>query len=224
MCAPHLFHSIPFPYIGLVVSGGHTILYHVFSFHEMIILGSTLDDAVGEAFDKISKVLGLGYPGGPVIDKASLKGDPDFLNLPLSLADKEMDKFNFSYSGLKTAVIYRIKGMELNEQTVCDIAASFQKNAVDMLYRKTKNALKHTGLKTLVVSGGVAANSYLRKKFEEMRTDGIEVFTAPQEYCGDNAAMIAGRAYADFQAGTTGDLKTEVFSRMPYIVKGKRPV
>ncbi len=222
--APHLTNYIEFPYIGLVASGGHTLLFDVKSFDEMNVMGSTIDDAVGEAFDKVAKLLGLGYPGGPKIDKAAQNGDENFLDMPRGLADKKDDLFNFSYSGLKTAVAYRIKDMELNTKKINDIAASFQKTAIELLLRKTKNALKATGYQRLVVAGGVAANSYLRKKLEELKTKNVKIFPASLELCGDNAAMVAGRGYADYQAGKIGGPDTDAYSRLPFVKKGKRVV
>ncbi len=224
MYSPHLFHEIPFPYISLVVSGGHCLIFKVEDFQNLELIGSTIDDAVGEAFDKVAKLLGLGYPGGPVIDRIAKQGDPGYLDLPRGLADTQKDRYHLSYSGLKTAVAYRVR--DLGEVTVtqhkADIAASFQKAAVDMLYRKTANALQDTGISTLVVSGGVAANSYLREHFLHLEKKNIHVFTAPLEYCGDNGAMVAGRAFIDYQSGERGDLRTDAYSRLPYIKKGKR--
>ncbi len=226
MYAPHLFQTIEFPYIALVVSGGHTLITIVKSFGKIKIIGSTIDDAIGEAFDKTAKLLGLGYPGGPVIDRLAKEGDtermPEFRNMPVILPDKGNDRYNFSYSGLKTAIAFRLKNISLNEQNIRDISASFQKTAVEILIRKAKNALSDFNLNRLVISGGVAANSFLRTEFEGLKKEGIEIFTAPVEYCGDNAGMVAGRGYQDFFLGKTGDLRTEVFSRQPLIIKGKR--
>lgn len=198
----------------------------------MEIMGSTIDDAVGEAFDKIAKALGLGYPGGPVIDRLAKEGDPDFLELPRGLSDKGQDRYNFSYSGLKTAVTFRLKkqGYTLpipdarESRLAKDVCASFQRAAIDMLYRKAKNALEDSGLQRLSISGGVAANSYLRSKFSELESEGIRVAAAPIAYCGDNAAMIAGRAYHDFQSGKRGSLRSDAYSRIGAIKKGKRAV
>jgi N6-L-threonylcarbamoyladenine synthase len=223
MYAPHLFEDIAFPYVGLVVSGGHTLLFLVNSFTDMRLLGSTIDDAAGEAFDKVAKLLGLGYPGGPLIDRAAKNGDPKAFDLPLGLSDKEGDRCNFSYSGLKTAVAYRLRGLELDKKTVNDVAASFQRAAVELLVRKTRNALRDNGIQRLVVSGGVAANGYLRRRFDEMRHEGVEVHTAPVAYCGDNAAMVAGRGYHDFLAGERAGLDAEVYSRLSFLSRGKRP-
>lgn len=226
MYSPHLFYDIPFPYISLVASGGHTLLYRVHSHTDARLMGSTIDDAVGEAYDKVAKLLGLGYPGGPVIDRLAREGDataiPAFRDMPKIFPDNPGDRYNFSYSGLKTAVAYRLRGLELTDRTVRDAAAAFQKAAVEMLVRKSLNALADCGWKRLVVSGGVAANSALRKECERLRSDGYEVYSAPAEYCGDNAAMVAGRAFADYQNGVRGGLETDAFSRLDFIRKGKR--
>lgn len=232
--APHLDHDIEFPYIGLVVSGGHSILYRVESYTDYEMMGSTIDDAVGEAFDKVAKLLGLGYPGGPVIDRTAKNGDPGYMDLPQGLKNNEKDRYNFSYSGLKTAVAFRLKHMGIEtpidpatapesvKRIVPDVCASFQKAAVDALYHKTLNAVTDTGIKRVTLSGGVAANSYLREKFSELEKRGVSVYRAGLEYCGDNAAMIAGRAYADYQSGREGDMSTEAYSRIAMIRKGKR--
>lgn len=224
MYAPHLGTRIEFPYVGLVVSGGHTLLYRVKSFHDMELLGSTIDDAAGEAFDKAAKVLGLGYPGGPAIDRAASGGDPSRFDLPRGLPDTELDRFNFSYSGLKTALAYRLRGVELTGRVVNDAAAAFRKAAVGMLVRKAKNALAATGMKRLVVSGGVAANSLLREELDGLRASGVEVYAAGLAYCGDNAAMIAGRGTVDFEAGRSAGMDAEAFSRLSGVAKGKRAV
>lgn len=226
MYAPHLFHDISFPYLGLVVSGGHTILFNVRSFTDMEMIGSTIDDAVGEAYDKVAKLLGLGYPGGPVIDRLAKEGDPDalpeFRDMTGIFPDKPGDRYHFSFSGLKTAVAYRIRKIDMNEANIKHTAAAFQRAAIEMLVRKTGNALREFGLERLVISGGVAANSRLRTEFDKMKKNGIEVFNAPMEYCGDNAAMVAGRGFIDIQNGVTGGFRTEAYSRIPGIVKGKR--
>ncbi len=222
--APHLSYSIDFPYIGLVASGGHTLLFEVHSHSNIQVLGSTIDDAVGEAFDKVAKLLGLGYPGGPVIDKMAKEGNAKFLSLPRGLPDNLQDRYNFSYSGLKTAVAYRVRDLTLSETVIRDVAASFQQTAIEMLYRKTRNALQDKKIKNLVVSGGVAANSGLRDRFADLEKEGFRVFTADIPYCGDNAAMIAGRGYQDYLLGERGGLEMAAYSRLPYITKGKRPV
>ncbi len=226
MYAPHLFYEIPFPYIGLVVSGGHTLLFLVENFGKMEMIGSTIDDAAGEAYDKVAKLLGLGYPGGPVIDRLAQEGDAailkEFEDMPYLLPDTKRDRYNFSYSGLKTAIAYRLKRLKDPEKEKKNVAAVFQKAAVDMLARKAKNAIQDYNIKTLVISGGVASNSSLRNRFNEMKRDGVSVYTAPIEYCSDNAAMVAGRGFIDLKLGRTGDMRTEAYSRLEFIRKGKR--
>lgn len=224
--APHLFADIPFPYIGLVASGGHTLLFLVRDFHHYEVLGSTIDDAVGEAFDKLAKVLGLGYPGGPLIDRLAQTGNADtFLEptkRPSLLPDTERDRYNFSYSGLKTSFTYRIQHLEDKASRLADICAAFQREAIDLLLRKSQNALKDYGLNTFVISGGVSANSYLRQRVTEWEKQGIHTFMAPLAYCGDNAAMVAGRGYHDALAGKYGNLRTDAYSRLDFVRKGKR--
>lgn len=225
MYAPHLFNGIDFPYIGLVASGGHTLLYIVRGFDSPELIGTTIDDAVGEAYDKVAKLLGLGYPGGPVIDSLAKTGNPDlegFRDMPRLLPDNDKDRYNFSYSGLKTAIAYRLKKALNPEYIKNDVAAVFQKSAIGLLLRKAKNALGDFNIKRLVVSGGVAANSLLREELVSLRLEGIEVYTAPAEYCSDNAAMVAGRGFQDYKNGRTGDLRTEAYSRLPGIKKGRR--
>ncbi|MCX7882366.1 MAG: tRNA (adenosine(37)-N6)-threonylcarbamoyltransferase complex transferase subunit TsaD [Brevinematales bacterium] len=224
--APHLFADIPFPYIGLVASGGHTLLFLVRGFHNYEVLGSTIDDAVGEAFDKLAKVLGLGYPGGPLIDRLAQEGNPDSfpeLGKRLSLLpDTERDRYNFSYSGLKTAFTYRVQHLQDKETKLPHICAAFQREAIDLLLRKSLNALRDNHLSTFVLSGGVSANSYLRSQVKAWEKEGIQTYMAPLAYCGDNAAMVAGRAYHDALAGKYGDLRTDAYSRLEYVRKGKR--
>ncbi|URA11100.1 tRNA (adenosine(37)-N6)-threonylcarbamoyltransferase complex transferase subunit TsaD [Thermospira aquatica] len=226
--APHLFADIAFPYVGLVASGGHTLLFLVRGFHDYEVLGSTIDDAVGEAFDKLAKVLHLGYPGGPIIDKLAQQGDPDafleFGKRPQLLPDTERDRYNFSYSGLKTAFTYRIQHLDNVESKLPNICAAFQREAIDLLLRKSWNALEDHGISRFVISGGVSANSYLRKQVQAWQKKGIETFMAPLEYCGDNAAMVAGRAYHDALKGKYGDLRTDAYSRLGFVRKGKRKV
>jgi len=225
--APHLFADISFPYIGLVASGGHTLLFLVKGFHEYEVLGSTIDDAVGEAFDKLAKVLGLGYPGGPVIDRLAQQGDPDaFVELgkrPVLLPDAGRDRYNFSYSGLKTAFTYRLQHLQDKSEKIPHICAAFQREAIDLLLRKSRHALQDYGMNTLVIAGGVTANSYLRQRVLEWEREGIRTFMAPLAYCGDNAAMVAGRAYHDALAGKYGDMRTDAYSRLEIVKKGKRP-
>lgn len=194
--AAHLVSSLSFPFIGLLVSGGHTLLMVFRSWQEYEIVGTTIDDAIGEAFDKVAKWLDLGYPGGPVIDKLFYQGNPDAIPLPLVLLNKEKDRYHFSYSGLKTAVVYYYqRNPDCNK---VDLVASFQKKAMDTLLIKVRLLVKDTGIKRVVIAGGVAANSYLRTIFQN--TD-FEVFIPPLSLCTDNAAMVAGLAYPLYQAG-----------------------
>ncbi|NUN08026.1 MAG: tRNA (adenosine(37)-N6)-threonylcarbamoyltransferase complex transferase subunit TsaD [Ignavibacteriaceae bacterium] len=193
-----------YPFLALVVSGGHTMLVIVNSETEMKILGSTIDDAVGEAFDKVAKMLGLPYPGGPSIQKAADRGNEDAYKLPIS---ETAGRYDFSYSGLKTAVLRLINKIkptdgELDDQTKFDIAASFQRAAVEALLRKTKKALNAFPVKTLCLTGGVAANKMLREGIQKLgEKNSVKVVIPAFEYCGDNAAMIALRGEMLYNAG-----------------------
>ena len=227
MYAPHLVYDIAFPYIGLVISGGHTILYKVNAFDDMKMLGSTIDDAIGEAYDKTAKLLNLGYPGGPIIDKIAKDAEANSMNFPENVLPKRGDEFNFSYSGLKTSVNYKIRELKnnsakLSDSIIKDICISFQTAAVAQLYKKAKKAIEKTKINRLVVSGGVSANSLVRKKFTDMSNEGIETYITPIEYSGDNAAMVAGRGYVNYTLNKTGNLRTEAYSRISAINKGKR--
>ena len=191
MLAPMLEDNAPrFPFIALLVSGGHTLLAEVKGIGEYHILGQTLDDAVGEAFDKTAKILGLGYPGGPAISKAAEKGDPKRFRFPRPMIDRP--GMDFSYSGLKTFALNTVEREFLDEQTICDIAYAFQDAAVDTLTIKCKRALLHTKAKRLVVAGGVGANIRLRQQLKIM-TDKMryELFYPRIDFCTDNGAMIA---------------------------------
>lgn len=192
MLAPMLEDDAPeFPFIALLVSGGHCLLAEVRAIGEYQILGQTLDDAVGEAFDKTAKILGLGYPGGPAIAKVAERGDAQRFDLPRPMLKRP--DLDFSYSGLKTAVLTEVnKFDELNDQDVADIAASFQAAAVETLVGKSQRALKQTGIKTLVVAGGVGANVLLRGELKKMvAKHNAQVFYPKFEFCTDNGAMIA---------------------------------
>ena len=205
-----------FPAIGLVVSGGHSNLYECRSALDFELLGSTIDDAAGEAFDKVAQLLGLGFPGGPAVQRAAEKGDRKAVRFPRTfLKDKRLD---FSFSGLKTAVLYEARGNpgshkpvpELTQQRVYDLAASFQEAAVDVLVGKSEQALSQFGYRTLCVGGGVAANSRLRERLADMsERTGAEVIIAPMEFCTDNAAM-AGIAWELFDAGRFAKLDVDV--------------
>ncbi len=216
---PHLDNDIPFPHIALVCSGGHTLLVQVNSFTEKIILGTTIDDAVGEAFDKVAKMLDLGYPGGPIIQKTAVGGDENFWTLPYGLADNPKDRYHFSYSGLKTAVYYKLRELT-PPYPVADICASFQKAAVMSLLKKLKNVLKDTGIKTVITVGGVAANVRLREELDKLKD--YSIFHTPIALCGDNAAMVAGRGYVDYENKSYKNKSLDSYARYPHISKGKR--
>ena len=189
-------HDI-FPCIGLVVSGGHTMLFHCRSAVQFELLGGTLDDAAGEAFDKVASLLGLGFPGGPAVEREAANGDPKAVKLPRSFLHE--DRLEFSFSGLKTAVRYAIAGQEEARpeppppgKRRADLAASFQQAVVEVLVAKARQALVQTGLKRLAVGGGVAANKSLRTELERMcREESVELFIPPLSLCTDNAAMAA---------------------------------
>ncbi len=186
-----------FPCVGLVVSGGHTILFHCRSALHFEMLGGTLDDAAGEAFDKVASLLGLGFPGGPAVEREAAQGDPNAIALPRSFWHE--DRLDFSFSGLKTAVLYALAGQSQPRPAPpppgpqrADLAASFQKAVVDVLVAKSRQALRRTGLRRLAVGGGVAANRGLRTALETMTKDeGAELFIPPLSLCTDNAAMAA---------------------------------
>ena len=173
------------PYLCLVASGGHTFLARVEEPSSYAVLGQTLDDAAGEAFDKGARLLGLGYPGGPAVDRLARDGDPEAFSFPRS-APGELD---FSFSGLKTALLYRLRDQP--EANRADLAASYQRAIVEALVARTRTALEREGLERLAIGGGVAANSELRAAVERL---GVPVWVPPTELCTDNAAMIAGAA------------------------------
>lgn len=192
-----------FPFLCLTVSGGHTQLVWVKSALDMEIIGETLDDAVGEAFDKTAKLIGLPYPGGPLIDKLAKEGNPDSFPFPMG----EMPGLNFSFSGIKTSILYFLqKQVALNpnfiEENKADICASVQKTLIEILLRKVKKAMSQTGCKQIAIAGGVSANSGLRTRIQEMGTkQGWDVFIPAFSYCTDNAGMIAMAAHFKAEAG-----------------------
>ncbi len=219
---------IPRPFISLIVSGGHTSLFYVEDFDKIKLLGETLDDACGEAFDKVAKILGLGYPGGPIIDKLSRKGNPKKIIFKCSGTKKPLD---FSFSGIKTAVLYYVKNnadvrcsmLDTRKRKssikdrgsrnkdlgfkIADIAASFQETVVDTLISKSLLACEIKKIDRMVVGGGVAANSKLRDKFiRQAAVNRIKVYFPPTDFCMDNAAMVAGFGYQLFKRGYRSDL------------------
>ena len=203
-----------FPYIALVVSGGHTLLLYVKSFTEIMQLGTTVDDAVGEAFDKVSKMLGFGYPGGPKIQETSEKGDENKISFPIA---ELKGQYDFSYSGLKTAVLRFIQknyknGDKIPEQVKKDIAASFQKAAVNALLQNCKKALNDFDVKSISLVGGVAANKKLRNEMIKLANDHNKKIVIPDfEFCGDNAAMIALRGETLYDSGIRNDLSAKPY-------------
>jgi N6-L-threonylcarbamoyladenine synthase len=205
-----------FPAIGLVVSGGHTNLYDCHGPTDFEWLGATIDDAAGEAFDKVAQILGLPYPGGPAIERAALNGDPQAFKFPRVFLKEP--RLEFSFSGLKTAVLYKANGIpgsrepvpELTPQRVADLAASFQVAAIDVLVGKCRQALRQRDRSRLLVGGGVAANGLFRSRLDEMcRRDRKELFIAPREMCTDNAAMGA-IAWELLERGQTAALDLDV--------------
>jgi N6-L-threonylcarbamoyladenine synthase len=206
-----------FPCVGLIVSGGHSSLYRCAGPTEFEYLGGTIDDAAGEAFDKVAAMLGLPYPGGPAISKAAERGNPRAYDFPRGLAN-DSKRLDFSFSGLKTAVRYAIAGpqnpevagVKLSDQQVADLAASFQEAVVESLVSKTRLAVQRTRLKTLCVGGGVAANRLLRERLAELaQCDQFELHIAPPELCTDNAVMGA-IAFERLKVGKTEPLDLDV--------------
>ena len=200
---------VSLPSIGLVCSGGHTAIYLVRDWNDIELLGKTIDDAVGEAYDKVAALLGLGYPGGPIVDRLAQHGDPQSIKFPRASLGKT--SLNFSFSGLKTAVLYHVRGFEgrerevssLNEQDIKNVCASFQAACVDVLVSKLKRAMKQTRAKSVIVGGGVSANSGLRAALSSLQTP---VHLPDLQYCTDNAAMIGGLAHFLFQHGASSSL------------------
>lgn len=203
--ANSLVHPMKFPLIALVVSGGHTELIYMESHYSFKKLGGTLDDAVGECYDKVARVLGLPYPGGPKIDQMAHQGNPSY-SLPIPLQD---DSYNFSFSGLKSAVINLVHNEEQRGNKIRpeDLAASFQNVVVESITTKTLKALKDYNVHHLIVAGGVAANHGIREKIKNLCEENqIEYSFPPIEYCTDNAAMIAAAGYFAYLDGRRADL------------------
>ncbi|MEM6263463.1 MAG: tRNA (adenosine(37)-N6)-threonylcarbamoyltransferase complex transferase subunit TsaD [Bacteroidota bacterium] len=205
-----------FPFICLTVSGGHTQLTLVRDFLDMELLGQSIDDAAGEAFDKAAKIMDLGYPGGPLIDKYAKEGDINFFNFPTP----SVGRYEFSFSGLKTSLLYLLKrgikrDPEYIQHNLQDIAASYQHRIVSILIEKLRLAAKDHGVKHLAIAGGVSANSLLRKRFQEMADQyGYMAHIPAFAYCTDNAGMIAAAAYYKYQVGEFADLDVHPFARL----------
>ncbi len=199
--AVQLVESVPYPFIGLLVSGGHSIICRADAFDSITVLGTTIDDAVGEAFDKVASYYGFGYPGGLVIDRLASRGDPDAFCFPMPSLHKGEHRYDVSYSGLKTAVIHHLESYRRAgaAATPENIAASFQRTAISILLSRLYRAVADTGINTIVVGGGVAANSFLRQELAKKKN--LEVHFPPLTLCGDNGAMVAGIAYHYFSRG-----------------------
>ena len=187
------------PFLCVMMSGGNTQLVYVKDYTDFEVLGRTKDDAIGEAFDKVARVIGLGYPGGPKIDKMALNGQAN-----IELPKTHVEGLDFSFSGIKTAVInLHHKEPDINKENLC---ASFEKAVTDMLMEKVKLAIEKTNATKIVLAGGVSANTYIRKEFEKLETNGIKVYMPDLKLCTDNAAMIASAGYYNYINGKIDDL------------------
>ena len=207
LCANYIDTELRPPFMALLVSGGHTQIIDVESYSKQTIIGETIDDAVGEAYDKVARLIGLPYPGGPRLDKLAQVGNSKAFELP----EGKVDGYNFSFSGLKTAVLRLVKSFDGKELPVNDICASFQECVSKTLVKKLKKALQERGYKQVVIAGGVAANSEIRKKVFALENEGYHVCAPAMKYCTDNASMVASCAY--FNTNTFDDIDVEVFSR-----------
>ncbi|MBN2812193.1 tRNA (adenosine(37)-N6)-threonylcarbamoyltransferase complex transferase subunit TsaD [Treponema zuelzerae] len=220
--AAHLAADVSYPYLGLLVSGGHTIICKVAGYDQIEVLGTSIDDAAGEAFDKVAKFYNLGYPGGAVIDRLAEKGDPRAAAFPMPSLHKGEHRYDVSYSGLKTAAINQIDQFwnPSYPRTDENLAAAFQEAAVKILLSRLFRAVEDTGLTTVVAGGGVAANSRLRKLLAE-RTD-IECVFPPLSLCGDNAAMVAGLGYQYLSRGIVSSFSETASARVEGFRKNGR--
>ncbi len=215
--APQLEFEIEYPFLGLLVSGGHTIICVAKDIDDIEILGTTIDDACGEAFDKIAKFYDLGYPGGVAIDRLAQSGDAEAFDFPHPSLHKGDHRYDVSYSGLKTAVANQLEQFRRpgRERSPENIAASFQRAAIEMLVSRLENALEDTGLKRVVAGGGVVANSYLRKRLLEIKEGrGLETYFPSLKLCTDNGAMIAGLGYHYLARGERAALSLTASARV----------
>ena len=188
------------PFLCVMMSGGNTQIIHVKGYTEFEVLGKTRDDAIGEAFDKVARVVGLGYPGGPKVDRLALQGEPN-----IELPKTHFDNLDFSFSGIKTAVInLHHKNPDINKADLC---ASFEKTVTEILIEHIKKAIEITGLKTIALAGGVSANSYIRNAFDDLEKNGMKVYMPDLKLCTDNGAMIGSAGYYNYMAGIRDGLE-----------------
>jgi N6-L-threonylcarbamoyladenine synthase len=211
-----------FPAVGLAISGGHNALYRLTSFADMEMIGSTIDDAVGEAYDKVSFILGLGYPGGPIIDALAAQGDPAAIRFPRSTLGR--DSLDFSFSGVKTSVLYHVRGKkgkermasDLSQQEIADVAAGFQAACIDVILTKLKRAIRPVHARCVIIGGGVSANRGLRAAVGALP---VPVYFPNPSYCTDNAAMAAGLAHEKLLRGELAGLDLDAITHSQFARK-----
>ena len=211
VCANYISHKdLEPPFLCIMMSGGNTQIVLVKDYTSFEILGRTVDDAVGEAFDKVARVIGLGYPGGPKIDKLAKEGEPN-IKLPIT----HFDNLNFSFSGIKTAVInLNHNKPDLNK---ADLAASFEEAVSEALVTNTKKAIEQTGIKKIVLAGGVSANSYIREKYDKLaKENDVKIYYPELVLCTDNAAMIASAGYYEYMKGTRSNLELNAVPNLKF--------
>ena len=211
VCANYIDSDLEPPFICLLVSGGHTQIIKVESYDKQEILGETLDDAIGETYDKVARLFGIPYPGGPNLDKLAQNGNPKTFQIPKA----KVGEYDFSFSGIKTHMLklmHNLKEEYVENLPLNDVAASFQNAVCEYLVQKTKKAADKLGYKTLAVAGGVAANSQIRKLYKELQNEGYKTYAPVMKYCTDNASMVASAAF--FFENTFDNIDVEVFSRV----------
>ena len=212
ICAALITHKeLEPPFICLLVSGGHTYLVHVKDYNNMEVIGKTIDDACGEAYDKVARCLGMNYPGGPEVERLAKLGNDEAIDFPRVMLDK--NSYNFSFSGLKTAVLNYLNNKKQKDEEISkeDVCASFQRAVFDVLIYKTEKLMKEKNLDTLVVSGGVSANNTLREEINKMcENNGFKSYFPDKILCTDNAAMIASSGYYEYISGVRSDLTLNV--------------